>query len=130
MFFLHQVVASTESHQVCIVGWGWNGHRPCAAHIGVTQLVGQDLQLIGCEAVVIPKHVVVRRSTRTLQEKNPYGWWCFRKEHICKNCTCSAEIRIRIASAMAKLNKIWPSNTISFASKFKLYNFLVTSILL
>ena len=47
--------------------------------------------------------------------------------------TCSAEIRIRIASAMAamaRLNKIWRCNTISFANKFKLFNSLVTYILL
>ena len=29
---------------------------------------------------------------------------------------------------MAKLNRIWLGNTISFASKFKLYKSLVTSI--
>ena len=43
------------------------------------------------------------------------------------------EVCIRIASAMvamARLNWIWQYNTISFASKFKLYKFLVTSILL
>ena len=46
--------------------------------------------------------------------------------------TCSAEICIRIASAiaaMARLNRIWCSNTITFANKFKLYKSLVTSIL-
>ena len=52
---------------------------------------------------------------------------------LCKDGTCSADVRIRIASAkvaMARLNRIWRSNTISFASKFKLYKSLVTSILL
>ena len=44
--------------------------------------------------------------------------------------TCSAEICIRIASAMARLNRIWQSNSIRFTSKFKLYKSLVTSILL
>ena len=51
---------------------------------------------------------------------------------LCKDGTCSAEVRFRIASAMAAmagLNKIWRCNTISFASKFKLYKSLVTSIL-
>ena len=41
---------------------------------------------------------------------------------LCRNDTCSAEVRIRIASAMASmatLNRIWQCNTISFASKFK-----------
>ena len=52
---------------------------------------------------------------------------------LCRDGTCSAEVRKRIASAvaaMARLNRIWRCNTISFASKFKLYKSLVTSILL
>ena len=49
---------------------------------------------------------------------------------LCKDGTCSAEVRIRIASAMARLNRIWQWNTISFASKFKFCKSLVTSILL
>ena len=43
---------------------------------------------------------------------------------LCKNGTCSAEIRIKIAlatAAMVRLNRIYRCNTISFASKFKLY---------
>ena len=52
---------------------------------------------------------------------------------LCKDGTCLAEVCIRIASAMAamaRLNRIWGSNTIGFASKFKLYKSFVTSILL
>ena len=52
---------------------------------------------------------------------------------LCEDGTWSAEVRIRIApemAAMARLNRIWQCNTISFASKFKLYGSLVTSILL
>ena len=49
---------------------------------------------------------------------------------LCKDCTCSAEVCIKTASAMARLNRIWPCNTISFAGRFKLYKSLVTSILL
>ena len=51
---------------------------------------------------------------------------------LCKNGTCSAEVRIRIASAMtaiARLSRTWRCNTISFANKFKLYKSLVGSIL-
>ena len=50
---------------------------------------------------------------------------------LCK--FCKPVVRIMIASAMAamaRLNRIWQCNTISFASKFKLYGSLVTSILL
>ena len=42
---------------------------------------------------------------------------------LCKDDTRSAEIHIRIASAMARLNRIWRCNTISFASKFRFYKF-------
>ena len=52
---------------------------------------------------------------------------------LCKDGTFSAEIHIRIASAMAamaRLNRIWQCNTISFASKFKLYKLPVAFILL
>ena len=52
---------------------------------------------------------------------------------LCKDGTYSAEVRIRISSAMtamARPNGIWQCNTISFASKFKLYKSLVTSIFL
>ena len=41
---------------------------------------------------------------------------------LCEDGTCSAEVCIRIASAMAvtaRLNRIWLCNTNSFASKFK-----------
>ena len=50
-----------------------------------------------------------------------------------KDGTCSAEVHIKIASdmaAMARLSRIWLCNTISFASNFKLYTSLITSILL
>ena len=49
---------------------------------------------------------------------------------LCKDGTCSAEVCIRIASAMARLNRIWQCNTINFASKFKFYKSFVASILL
>ena len=49
---------------------------------------------------------------------------------LCKDGTCSAEIRIRNASAMARLNRIWWCKTISFTSKFECYKSLIASILL
>ena len=49
---------------------------------------------------------------------------------LCKNGTCSAEVRIRIASVVAGLNRIWRCKTINFTSKYKLYKSFVTSILL
>ena len=53
----------------------------------------------------------------------------YRGAALCKD-GFSAEIRIRIVSAMAamgRLNKIWRCNTISFASKVKLCKSPVTS---
>ena len=52
---------------------------------------------------------------------------------LCKDGTFSAEVRIRIVSAitaMVRLNGTWRCNNISIASKFKFYKSLVTSILL
>ena len=48
----------------------------------------------------------------------------YLRETLCKDGTFSAEVRVRIASAMAaiaRLNRIWQCNAISFASNFKLY---------
>ena len=49
----------------------------------------------------------------------------YMRTTLCKDGTYSAEVCISIASAMAamaRLNRIWRYNLISFASKFKLYN--------
>ena len=49
---------------------------------------------------------------------------------LCEDSTCSAEVCVRLVSAVAavaRLNRIWWCNTISFASKYKS---LVTSSLL
>ena len=54
VFLLHQVVASPEGHQMGVVGGGGDGDRAGTSHVGVAQLVGQDLELVGVEAVVIP----------------------------------------------------------------------------
>lgn len=40
MFFVHQVVAGTEGHEVGVVGWRGDGHGAGTAHVGVAQLVG------------------------------------------------------------------------------------------
>ena len=50
---------------------------------------------------------------------------------MCKDGTCSAEVRIRIASAKAAMVKQdMAVQHHQFVNKFKLYKFLVTSILL
>ena len=66
MLFVDQVVAGTEGHQVGVVGRCWDGDGARATHVGVAQLVGEELELVSGEAVVVPQHVVVGRPARTL----------------------------------------------------------------
>ena len=52
---------------------------------------------------------------------------------LSRDGSCTAEIRIRIGtatSAMARLDRIWRSNSINFTTKYRLYKSLVVSILL
>lgn len=67
MLFVHQVVPCPEGHQVGVVGRRRNGDGARAAHVGVTQLVGENLQLVRGEVVVVPEDVVVRRPAGALQ---------------------------------------------------------------
>lgn len=50
-----------------IVGGGWVGDAAGAAHIGVAELVGQTLQLICCELIVVPEHMVMGGAAGTLE---------------------------------------------------------------
>lgn len=67
VLLVHQVVPGPEGHQVSVVCRRRDGHGACAAHVGVTQLVGEDLQLVGREAIVIPEHMVVRGPACSLK---------------------------------------------------------------
>jgi len=66
MVLLHQVVPRPKRHQMGIVGWRWDADGASAAHVGVAELVGELLQLIGIKVVVIPQHVVVAGSACAL----------------------------------------------------------------
>lgn len=68
VLFVHQVVPSPEGHQVGVVGRCWDGDGARAADVGVAQLVGEKLEIICSETVVIPQNVVVGGTTRTLEE--------------------------------------------------------------
>ena len=59
VLLLHQVIASPEGHQVGVVGRGGDGDRPGAPDVGVAELVGQLLELISVEMVIIPEDVIV-----------------------------------------------------------------------
>ena len=59
VLLLHQMVAGSEGHQVGVVGRGRDGDGPGAPDVGVAQLVGQLLQLVSIEMIIIPENVVV-----------------------------------------------------------------------
>lgn len=61
------MVACSESHESGVVRWRWDGDGAGAADVSVAQLVGEELQLVGSEAVVIPEDVVVGRTTGSLR---------------------------------------------------------------
>lgn len=63
---LHEMVTSAESDQMRIVGRRRNRDGACAAHVSVAQLVGQRLEFVGTEIVVIPQNVVVRGARSSL----------------------------------------------------------------
>jgi len=65
--FVHQVVAGSEGHQPGVVGRRRDGDGARAADVGVAQLVGEELQLVGGETVVVPQDVVVGRTTGSLR---------------------------------------------------------------
>ena len=44
----------------------------CAAHISVAELVGETLQLVGCEVIIIPQDMVVGGAAGALQRDNTY----------------------------------------------------------
>ena len=63
---LLEVVACPEGDQVGVVGGGGVGDAAGAADVGVAELVGEALELIGVEVVVVPEHVVMGGAARAL----------------------------------------------------------------
>lgn len=70
MIFVHQVVACSESHESGVVRRRWDGDGAGAADVRVAQLVGQELQLISSETVVIPEDVVMGGTTGSLRTED------------------------------------------------------------
>ena len=54
------MVTRTKGHEMSVVGRRWNRDRARASNVRVTQLIGQRLQFIGREMIVIPQDVIVR----------------------------------------------------------------------
>ena len=73
VLLLHQMVAGSEGHQVGVVSRGRDGDGPGAPDVGVAQLVGQLLQLVSIEMIIIPEDVVVTWPRRALDTCNGGG---------------------------------------------------------
>lgn len=61
------MVPGSEGNQVRVIGRRRDGNRAGAAYVRMTQLVGENLQLVRRETIVIPEDVVMRRSACSLQ---------------------------------------------------------------
>ena len=55
---------------MCVVGRGGDGDGPGAPDVGVAQLVGQLLQLVSVEMVIIPEDVIVAGTRCSLDTCN------------------------------------------------------------
>lgn len=55
-----------------VISWCRNGDRAGTAHVGVAQLVSEDLQLIRGEMVVVPQHMIVGGPTGSLWRFSNY----------------------------------------------------------
>lgn len=66
VLLVHEMVPRSERHQSGVIRRGRDGDRAGAAHVGMAQLVREDLQLIRGEPVVIPEYVVMGWPARTL----------------------------------------------------------------
>lgn len=86
-----EVVSRSEGHKPSVVGGRRDGHGASAADVRVAQLVRQQLQLVRCEAVIVPEHMVMRGTTRALdacvaaQVKVELRWVCDGAVH-CGAC--------------------------------------------
>ena len=49
-----------------IVRRGGKGHAPGTPYVGVAELIGQALQLVRCEVIIVPQDVVMGRPARAL----------------------------------------------------------------
>lgn len=96
MIFLHQVVSGSEGDQVSIVSWSRDGYTSSAANVSVAELVGENLQLVSIEAIVIPQHMIVRRTTCTLQTRtvSHYSHPQVLYSHLNTSVTAQVEVKL------------------------------------
>ncbi len=66
VILLDQVVSGSERDQMSVVRRRGYAHRTSTSHVRVTQLIGQRLEFIGREVIIIPQDVVVRGTRGAL----------------------------------------------------------------
>jgi len=66
MLLFDEMISCPERDKVGIVRRSRYGHTAGASDVSVTQLVGQHLNLVRAEVVVVPQHVIVRWPTGSL----------------------------------------------------------------
>lgn len=74
-----------------VVSWRRNGNRSGASDVSVAKLVGQALQFVGVEVVVVPQDVIVGRSTcalNTLMTAQVEVEFCRMCDADVDGCTC------------------------------------------
>lgn len=69
VILLYQVVPSSKRDQMRVVRRRRYRHTSRASNIRVAELVGQRLQLVGREMIIVPQNVVVRRPARALDAR-------------------------------------------------------------
>lgn len=62
-------IPGPDGHQVGVVCGGGDRDAPGAASVRVAELVGQGLQFVRGQVVVVPQTPVVGRPTRPLEKK-------------------------------------------------------------
>lgn len=56
------MISRPERHEMSVIRRCRYAHGSRTPHVRVTELVGETLQLVALKVIVVPQHVVVRRS--------------------------------------------------------------------
>lgn len=77
------MVSCSECYQVSIICWRGDRHRPSAAHVGVAELVGEQLKFVCSKTVIIPQYVIMRGTAGTLGRREQ---WFKQSSLLSKSC--------------------------------------------
>ena len=71
-YYLFVLLPSSESHEMSIISWSWNGDTSGTTNICMAQLVCELLEFISVKVIIIPKYVVMTWSRCALNTWNDY----------------------------------------------------------